>query len=252
MAASGGIPIVNLPNLYMNGLKISNNATTPNTLLDVAVGQCRDSSNTVDMVLSTAVTINAAANGINGLDTGTFAASKVYNVFLVSDPVDGNTTGAMISLSSTPLLPFGYSAYRLIGFAVTDASTHFLKAYWTAGNTGLRTMNYDAPQATAVTAGNATSFTAVALTTLVPAIEDLQVSLAYAFTPGAASRTFAVTPGNGTGNAVTITGQVTSVVVSGNLSVGSKVTSAVPEVDYKVANSGDAVAINVAGFTASL
>lgn len=234
---------------YANGLAISNNATTPNTLLNVATGSILDSTGVSQLELNSAVVINAASNGLNGLDTGTFAASKVYAVYLVADPVTLQETGAMISLSLTgPLLPFGYSAYALIGFATTDSSAHFLPGYWTAGNSSRRSFVYDAPQATAVTAGNATSYTAVALTALVPTIENTPVSIAYAFTPGAASRALNLTPGNATGNAVTITGQVTSVVVSGNASVFARVTSSVPEVDYKVSNSGDAVALNVAGY----
>lgn len=257
------VPIVNLPFLYINGCNIRNNATTPNTLLDVAAGIMRDSSNTYDMNIgnfngqvnpnateNVVTTINAAVNGLNGLDTGAFAASKIYNVFVVSDPVSGLASGAMISLAAPatgPLMPFGYSAFRHVGYAVTDASVHFLIAYQ-AGNNNARMFAFDAPQATAVTAGNATAYTAVSLLAWVPAVENTPVMMAYAFTPGAASRTLNMTPGNATGNAVTITGQVTSVVISGNAEVMAKVTSAVPEIDYKVANSGDAVALNVAGF----
>lgn len=237
--------IVNQPFLYVNNFPI---AVASNTTLTVGAGICRDSTNTFDMELTSTITINAAANGLNGLDTGTFAASKVYAVYVITDPYSGNPAGAMISLSLTaPTMPFGYGAFRLVGYAITDSSIHFLPAY-IAGNNNYRQFVFDAPQATAVTAGNATSYTAVNLSALVPAVDNTPVSIAYAFTPGAASRTFNLTPGNATGNALTITGQVTSVVVSNLATVMAKVTAGIPEVDYKVANSGDAVAINVAGF----
>lgn len=250
---SQSIQSENLPNLYIDRMQVSNNATTPNTKVDVAAGQCRDSNDVMDLVLDEAVVVNAAVNGYNGLDTGSFAASKVYAVYVIGDSHNNNPVGAMLSLasSSAPLLPFGYDSYRKVGYAVSDASVHFLLMY-NYGNGNWRQFNYDAPQATAVTAGNATSYTAVSLLALVPPVENLPVSVAFAFTPGAASRTLKLTPGNGTGDAVTITGQVVSVVVSGNANVMSKVTSAVPEVDYKVANSGDAVALNVAGFSYSV
>lgn len=237
------------PWYYANGLKLSNNVATPNTKLDVATGSIMNSTGVYQMISTSALTINAAANGLNGLDTGSLAASTLYYVYLIADPVDQNTMGAMISASATPLMPFGYSAYALIGYVRTDASSHFLLGYWTAGNSGTRTFYYDAPIATAVTAGNATSYTAISLATFVPIVENTPVSVAFAFTPGAASRTLNLTPGNATGNAVTITGQVTSVVVSDNVTVLARVTSSVPEIDYKVANSGDAVAVNVAGYT---
>ena len=52
---------------YFNGLGLSNDATTPNTKLDVAPGSCLDSTGTFQLTLSSAVVINAAANGLNGL-----------------------------------------------------------------------------------------------------------------------------------------------------------------------------------------
>ena len=237
------------PWYYANGLKITNDATTPNSVIDIATGSILDSTGVYQLSVDSVLSPSTASSGLNGLDTGTVAASKVYAVYVVADPVTQQATGAIYSLSLTgPLMPFGYSAYALIGFVVTDASANILVGSWTAGNNSRRSFFFDAPIATAVTAGNATTYTAVSLAAFVPALQDIPVSIAYSFTPGAASRTLNLTPGNGVGNAVTITGQVTSVVVSGNAQVLSKVTSAVPEIDYKVANSGDAVALRVAGF----
>lgn len=234
---------------YVNGLGISNHATTPNTKISIATGSAMDSTGVYQLTVSSALTLDATTTGLNALDTGSLAASKVYSVFIVADPIKQQAIGCLLSLSATaPLLPTGYSVFKLIGYITTDASVHFLAGSWTAGNGGRRTFVYDAPIATAVTAGAATSYTAVALTTFVPLVENTPVIVNFAFTPGAASRTLKMTPGNGTGDFVTITGQVTSVVVSGNTMVFSKVTSSVPEIDYKVSNAGDAVAINVAGY----
>ncbi len=241
---TNGVPIQNLPYIATQGLE---SAWASNTTLTVAAGQTRDSTNVFDMVLSEAVTVNSAVTGLNGLDTGTFAASKLYRLFLISDPVSGLPTGAMISESDIPTMPLGYGVYKIIGYWATNGSTQFILGY-NSGSLSRRKFMYDAPVATAVTAGNATSYTAVALTNFVPAIENTPAYISYAFTPGAASRTLKLTPGNATGDAVTITGQVTSVVVSGVAQVLSKVTTSVPEIDYKVANSGDAVALNVAGY----
>ncbi len=237
-----------IPN-YANGLGISNNATTPNTKLDVAVGTILDSTGTFQLTLSTAVTINTGAVGLNGLDTGVLLASKVYAVHLVCDPVTQQVSGAMASLSATaPTLPFGYSAFALIGYIVTDSSVHFLKGYWTAGNSTSRLFMYDAPQATAITAGAATSYTAIDLVALVPTVDNLPVWIASAFTPGAASRTLKLQPTGAVGDAITITGQVTSVIVTSNSLVLAKISASKPEVSYVVSNAGDAAAINVAGY----
>ncbi len=234
---------------YANGLRISNNAGTPNTKLDVATGSCMDSTETFQLILGTAVTINAANTGLNGIDTGALAASTVYAVHLVCDPQTLQTAGCMISLSSTaPLLPFGYSAFALIGYVTTDASVHFLKGYWSAGNSSTRLFMYDAPQATAVTAGAATTYTAVVLTAFVPAVDNLPVYINTSFTPGAASRVLKLQPGGATGDAIVITGQVTSVVVTSQSFLFSKLVTAAPNISYLVSNAGDAAAINVAGY----
>lgn len=238
---------------YVNGLVISNNSTTPNTKLNIASGTTTDSTLIYQMVSTSSITIDATTTGLNGLDTGTLAASTVYSVYLVADPVDLNTIGAMISTSATPLLPFGYSIYKLLGYAVTDASSHFLLGYWSGyRESATRSFTYDAPQATSVTAGNSTTYALVNLVTLVPNVANTPVSVAFAFTPGAASRTLSLQGALSTGDAVTITGQVTSVVVSNNTQVLAQLSTAAPKISYKVSNAGDAVALKVAGYSWSV
>ena len=235
---------------YANGLGLSNNATTPLTKLDVAAGSILDSTATFQMELSASVTIDGAANGLNGLDTGSLAASKVYSVYLIADPVNLSDVGAIISLSATtPLLPFNYSIFAKIGYVVTSGASQFLKGYWTAGNSSLRKFAFDAPQASPITVGAATTATAVVLTTLVPAVDNLPVMLAVDMNPSAASRILSLTPGNATGIAAKLTSQVTGVHVTANVEVLSQLVSAVPTVNYLwSAGGGDAVAINVAGY----
>lgn len=237
-----------IPN-YVSGLKISNNGTTPNTKLNVAVGSIMDSTGTFQLSLTTAVVIDSANTGLNGIDTGALAANKVYAVHLVADPVTNQTSGCMISLSSTaPVLPFGYSAFALIGYITTNVSVNFLPGYWTDGNSTTRLFMYDAPQATAVTAGAATSYTAIDLVTLVPNVDNTPVWIASKLTPNAASSTLKLQPTGATGDAVTITGQVAAVIVSSNSLVLAKISSSLPKVSYVVSGGADAAAINVAGY----
>ena len=238
------------PFYYSNQLQISNNLVTPNTKLNIGLGTILDSTATFQLTNSAAITIDATQNGLNGLDTGTLAASSLYCVYLVADPINLQTTGAMISLSySAPLLPFSYSAFSLIGYVATDASSHFLKGYWTVGNGSSHLFMYDAPQATAVTAGAAVTATGVALTGLVPAVNNTPAWLAVDATPSAASRTVEFTPGNATGIAAKLTGQVSAVHITGNVLVLSQLVTGVPTINYLwSAGGGDAVAINVAGY----
>lgn len=233
---------------YAYGLGLSNNATTPNTKLDVAVGSILDSSKTFQLNLDVAVTIDATTTGLNGLDTGSLAASTLYNVFLVADPQSYNVTGAIISASSIPVLPYGYGAYALIGYVATGAGSTFLKGYWTDDKSTWRTFMYDAPQATTITAGNATSYTAIDLSAFVPAVASTPVFIDSALTPAAASQTLKLQPAGGTGDAVTITGQVAAVVVSSQSLVLAQLASGDPKVSYKVSNGAAAAAINVGGY----
>lgn len=235
--------------LYINNLQISNNATTPNTKLDVAAGQCRDASNVYDMVLSSAVTINAANNGLNGLDTGSLAASKIYAVYLISDPVSGNASGAMLSLDqSSPLMPFGYSAYRKIGYCTTDGSSHIVLGYW-SGNNNARQFTYDSPIATSVTAGTSATYAAITLTALVPSVDQSPVRFKIDWTANAAADVFNMQGANSTGDAWTViapvAGATAHTVAFGQ--VLSQLVSSVPKVNYKVSAVGG-VAINVAGY----
>lgn len=87
MSIPVGTPMVNAGTLYINGLAVSPGATT--TTLNVAAGAARDSTNTDDIVLASAVTINAAVVGLNGIDTGALAANTFYYVYVI-----GSSLGA--------------------------------------------------------------------------------------------------------------------------------------------------------------
>lgn len=262
-ATNNAVPIVNLPFLYINELKISNDATTPHTVLDISAGICRDQTNTYDMNLgdydgtingetaNSVTLLNAANNGVNGLDTGSLGASLVYFVYVISDPVKGNPTATLLSLASPttiPLMPFGYSAYRHIGYAVTNSSSQFLLAY-TAGNNNTRKFFYDAPISVGSTASEA-AYTAINLTKFVPLVNNIPVLLNASIT-GTAADTLKLQPGNATGDAVTIIAQVTSqatqqqvTVLAQNTTISSVLS---PTINYK--NSGtDTIAITVGGF----
>ena len=255
------VPIINASYLNANGFLITNNATTPNTKIDISAGLARDQTNTYDINLGnylganpgltadTSTTLNATIVGAGGIDTGSLGASSVYYVYVILK----NTYEASVIISLTgpatgPTMPYNYLTYRHIGYVVTDSSSHFLVGYW-QGTRNSRMFMYDAPIATAITAGSDTSYTDIALTAFVPAVQNTPVWIYSALTPAAASRQLFMQPVNGTGNAVIITGQVTSVVVSSNSLVLARLESSLPKIAYKVsAGGGDAVAINVAGF----
>jgi len=249
-------PIYNLPFLYVNGLTISVASTTT---LSVSAGRCRDSSDSIDIVIGSApfagptttapVILNAAVNGVNGLDTGTFALSTFYAIYAIGDSRYYQDPAVIMTLASnsTPLMPFGYDSSRLIGYARSDASTNFLPAY-ISGNNNTRLFTYDVPVATAITAGNATSYTAVDLTTMVPPVDSNPVNIFTALTPASAGNAVFLQGFDSTGDAVVNKGQVAAVVLNSYNTVLAQLDTASPKINYKVSNGSDAVAINVAGF----
>lgn len=246
---SKAFPYTSFIPFYFNGLKISNDATTPNTKLNVAAGSCLDSTGTFQMVSSAAIVIDGSTTGLNALDTGVLALSTVYAVYLVSDPVTQQLTGAMISTSLTgPLMPFGYSAWALVGYIATDASVHFLKGYWSDDDSARRLFLFDAPQATAVTAGAATAYAGVALTKFVPAVDNTLAVINTSFVPAAASRLLSMQGGSSTGTQIIVTGQVAAVVMTQQNNLLSQLVATVPTINYKVSNADSNVAVNVAGY----
>lgn len=108
---------------YLAGLTLSNDATTPNTKIDVAAGMAADSTNAMMINLASAATIDFTGTGAGKLDTGSIAASTWYHCFVVAGSSGVST---LASTSLTPTLPSGYTAYRRIGSVLTDTSSHLL------------------------------------------------------------------------------------------------------------------------------
>jgi hypothetical protein len=240
------LPVVNAPYLNVSGLEIAWVSATSAT---VAAGRARNSTNESDIIMSAAVTLNAASVGLNGLDTGALANSSLYSLYVVGDSTLNHVPGVMLSLSSTqPLLPVGYDMFRKIGYFRTSGAAALLQAYW-SGSSNDRICMYDAPIATAVTAGAAVVDTAVSLASFVPAVEGLPVYMAVDITPSAAGRILTLKPEGATGAPVRVTGQVATVHVTSVEMVQAHLLVGVPNIEYVwSAGGGDAVALNVAGY----
>lgn len=243
------------PQFFADGLLLAMNATTPETSLDVAAGVMLDSTKTFEMLLEDSITIDAIANGLNGLDTGSLVNNSLYYVYLVSDPVRGNPTGALISLSaSAPALPTGYSVFGFIGAVATDGSAEFIRAHWTNGLNGSRVCVYDSAVATAITAGASTSFVDINLDASVPGIEGLLVKCLVGFTPNAPAASGVLAPADAASVAVPalITGAVAAVNVFGYLDVIVKLSAGSATIKYLVSNAGDSMSVNVSGYSYSI
>jgi len=173
------VPISNIGNLYLNGQRLSWTSTTSIT---VGSGQCRDQSDTVDIVMggNLYTTSNSASGNAGqpnpvaaaapvvvsissvwsatqaGLDVGTIAASTEYSVYAIGDSRGFNNGSAILSLvapgSTTtvggvtfplgPHLPLGYDCWRYIGSISVNASSQVRK-FTQTGAQALRTIWYD-------------------------------------------------------------------------------------------------------------
>jgi hypothetical protein len=145
----------------INGLLPANNATTPNTTLDISPGNCRDKDQTVDLALTVGVSRTTAAwtdaSSGGALFGSTVAANSGYHIFVVYNPTSGNTR-IMFHASANPALPSGFTKSRRIGGFITDASANIVPAVWRAdGSVELKK---------SIIAANARSLTLQSLLTL--------------------------------------------------------------------------------------
>jgi hypothetical protein len=233
-------PIALQGSLYINNLKLAYGSATT---LTMGVGQAKDSANQFDMFLNTGVTINAAVNGLNGLDTGSLGNNKTYYIYLIADAAGYNVTGALMSLSATaPQLPAGanpsgYSLTRIVGTWLTDGSGNLLKGYY-SGNGNLRTFWYDT-SVSVLSGGTAQTLTAIDLTTAVPAIDNTPVLINVSYTPATAGDYVSFAP---FGSTATVLPNVSSVVAAkaqtGQLKVISKLSTSAKILYINSAASG--------------
>lgn len=115
-----------------SGLVVTNNASTPNTLIDINADFAvllADAAPGEDIGLTylakaVDLTINTTTTGANGLDTGAKANNTGYNFFIIGG--DGQPAAGLASLSATaPTLPANYTHKLRVGWNITDSSGNF-------------------------------------------------------------------------------------------------------------------------------
>lgn len=247
---SQNIQLEQLPYLYINYMNLS---VASNTVMAIAPGQCRDSSDSIDIGFSAALYLDSANTGAGGLDSGTLAASTNYLVWAIADSSGKLPNSGLISLQANvaPLLPYGYDSMRLIGTVSTDGSTHFVTTnlFQAKNYRGF----YIQPAVSVLSGGNATSFTAIDLSTAIPTTtQTFVVALAVVtFIPSAKGDVVQFRPTGyvgSTANLPVITGRAAGIAQTDYIALNCGVASSKPEVDYKVSVSGDAVSMSIYGY----
>ena len=260
-------PVYSLPHLYIAGMNIS---VASNTIIAIAPGQCRDSNDVIDMPISfpnlqgntvppilfsnyyQPLFINSGVVGANGLDAGVLAASSNYAIYIIGDSRGILPVAGILTLYSNafPLIPLGYDSYRLIGFVQTNSSTHFTAAsVLNAAN--LRAF-YLSPPVSVLSGGDATTFTAIALTSAIPTTTDPDVIafLSVIFTPAAIGDVveFRPTGSTATTGVTTIVGVAAGVPQQQYIQIICGVSGGEPSIDYLVTSASDSVSVLVAGY----
>jgi len=118
-----------LPENYLTGLILSNDAGDTDHDINITAGRCRDSGNSEDMVLASETTKQidaafAAGDDAGGMFTGSVAADTWYHVFLIRKDSDGTIDAGFDTSITAANIPSGYTEYRRIGSVLTDGSSN--------------------------------------------------------------------------------------------------------------------------------
>ena len=193
-------PIIQLPNLYINGLVAEVDTTTYNTI-NVSAGIARDSQNVMDITVGSAnvqnqttpapLIISCTALGAGGVDVLPMVASSLYSVYVIADSRYYLPVSAIISLDPVaPIMPFGYDSYRKVGYAWSNNATSFY-ANFISGTSNDRFF-YSDQQYQVLTAGASAVLDFIPLTGIVPSIKNTKVSLICDFNAAAAGDSYEI------------------------------------------------------------
>lgn len=152
-----------LPRGYISGLVTSNGTDTDHDI-DTAVGECVDSTNAVNITLSSSITKQIDANWVEGTDLGgfpsglTLTADTWYHYFVIAKADGTVDSGWDTSLSASNLLADAtdFTLFRRIASHLTDGSSNIIAYFQTANeflwDVPVSDLSQSNPGTTAVTA----------------------------------------------------------------------------------------------------
>lgn len=124
--------IDSLVNLSLwSGLTLSNDTDTAHDI-NITAGLAADSAAASVLNLSSESTKQidatwAAGDDAGGLFTGTVAINTQYGVFIIEKDSDGSIDAGFDTSATAANIPAGYTAYRRIGYVITDGSANILQ-----------------------------------------------------------------------------------------------------------------------------
>lgn len=162
----------------LSGLIVRNDPAAPNTRLKIYAGAQVGSDDGADVISVTSdITINSAASGANGLDSGSVAANTWYGIYVIFAPSTELVAGLISTSLSSPTMPATYTVKRLVGAVRTDSSGHF-RQFIQSG----RDVQYAYEQVTVLSGGIASSWTEINASAALPeSISDMVLLSLYVF-----------------------------------------------------------------------
>lgn len=125
---------------HISGLVITN-GTDADHDIDIAVGKVRDDDDEIDIVLASALTkqIDAAwvaGSAAGGMFTGAVANDTLYYIHLIREDEGGAIDAGFDTSETAANIPAGYTAFRLIGKALTNGSANIIAGVQSESTTG--------------------------------------------------------------------------------------------------------------------
>jgi len=112
------------------GMILSNDTDTDHDI-NISSGACFDSTNTYHISAAAGITKRldaawAAGDDSGGLLNGSIATDTLYHIYALRKDADGTADYGFLADGDTlaTYLPAGYSAYRWVGYVLTDASAN--------------------------------------------------------------------------------------------------------------------------------
>jgi hypothetical protein len=226
---------------HLDGLGMSYNTVST---VDIAEGTCKDITGTADINVTGTLTADITAAGANGLDTGSEASSTWYALYVIDSPND--VPAALLSTSFTsPTLPGTYTVFRRVGAVYNDSGSNLLE-FSQHGNGRDREIRYEGTHFF-LNAGNATTFTVVAVTFIPPTCTTFDILID--FNPALSGNDLRIRRNGDSAQAPFYAPSGT-----GGFDFGpfKAVTDDSQQIDYQVTAAGDAAYLAVQAYTDKL
>jgi hypothetical protein len=255
-------PIINLPALNKEGLVPTFVSTTT---LEILAGQCRDSTNTIDLLVGSPniegqtvaapLILDFTVKGVNGVDVLPLTNNSMYAIYLIGSSTYRKPTTCIASLANAtigvpPLLPHDYDVYRLIGFWAVDGSGLLINGAY-AGLSNDMKFYYDG-LFQVLNDGEATTYTNVNLSAFVPVSILSTVTLQALYTPAVDSDSASLKIVSFTNANIIINSPVANVPFYAQVQMPAVFTQGLQQIQYKVTSGSDGLSLYVSAFEVTL